>query len=247
MLGVRITPMRLHDLLASVEQAVGSGERWIIANHNLHSLCVHQTDPKMRAFYAQARCTFVDGMGVVLLGRLLGLPLRRDQRITAVDWLRPVLRMCRDRGWRVLFLGARPGVAAKAAGVLMGDIPGLQVEVAHGYFDVTPGSSENEAVLDRITAYRPDVLIVGMGMPRQEHWIVDNLDRIPAGAIFNQGGFLDYLAGVVTTPPRWTGRVGFEWLARLLADPARLWSRYLVEPWQLAPRVLRELWEGRRR
>jgi N-acetylglucosaminyldiphosphoundecaprenol N-acetyl-beta-D-mannosaminyltransferase len=241
MLGVRITPMRLQDLLASVEEAVGSGERWIIANHNLHSLCVHQRDPKMRAFYAQARCTFVDGMAVILLGRLVGLPLQRDQRITAVDWLRPVLRMCRDRGWRVFFLGARPGVATKAAEILVAEIPGLQLEVAHGYFDVTPDSAENRAVLDRITAYRPEVLIVGMGMPRQEHWIADHLDRIAAGVIFNQGGFLDYVAGVTPTPPRWLARSGFEWLARLFADPARLWRRYLVEPWELAPLVIRGL------
>jgi N-acetylglucosaminyldiphosphoundecaprenol N-acetyl-beta-D-mannosaminyltransferase len=233
--------MRLHDLLATVEDAVASGQRWIIANHNLHSLCIHQRDAKMRAFYAQARCTFVDGMGVVLLGRLLGLPVRRDQRITAVDWLRPVLGMCRDRGWRVFFLGARPGVAAEAARILSGDIPGLQLEVAHGYFDVTPGSAENEALLERISIYRPEVLIVGMGMPRQEYWIVDHLDRITARAIFNQGGFLDYVAGVTGTPPRWTGRTGLEWLARLLADPPRLWHRYLVEPWELAPQLLREL------
>jgi N-acetylglucosaminyldiphosphoundecaprenol N-acetyl-beta-D-mannosaminyltransferase len=195
----------------------------------------------MRAFYAQARCTFVDGMGVILLGRLLGLPLQRDQRITAVDWLRPVLRMCRAREWRVFFLGARPGVAARAAEVLNGEIPGLQLEVAHGYFDVTPGSAENEAILNRIATYRPEVLIVGMGMPRQEHWIADHLDRIAAGAILNQGGFLDYVAGITVTPPRWTGRTGFEWLARLLADPPRLWRRYLVEPWELAPLVLRDL------
>jgi N-acetylglucosaminyldiphosphoundecaprenol N-acetyl-beta-D-mannosaminyltransferase len=246
LLGVRVSPLGLHDLLVVLEEAVQAGGPWVVGNHNLHSVYLCQRDQKMRAFYASARCSFIDGMGVVLLGRLLAVPLHAAERMTAVDWLHPVFQHCRARGWRVFLLGGRPGVARRAADILSTEIPGLQLATAHGYFDARPGSADSEAVLASLRAYRPQILIVGMGMPRQEHWILDHLDHIEASAILNQGGFLDYVAGVAVTPPRWMGPLGLEWLGRLVADPFRLWRRYLVEPWALAPAILREYLRRRR-
>lgn len=246
LLGVEVSPLKLEDLLVVLEEAVKAGGPWVIGNHNLHSVHLYQRDPKMRAFYARARCSFIDGMGLVLVGRLLAVPLRAAERMTAVDWLRPVLQYCRRRGWRVFLLGGQPGVASSTARIISREIPGLQVETAHGYFDTQPGSPDSTAILDRIREYRPQLLIVGMGMPRQEHWIIDHLERIEACAILNQGGFLDYVAGVAPTPPRWMGPMGLEWLGRLIGDPIRLWRRYLIEPWALAPVVMREYLHGRR-
>jgi UDP-N-acetyl-D-mannosaminuronic acid transferase (WecB/TagA/CpsF family) len=73
--------------------------------------------------------------------------------------------------------------------------------------------------------------MVGMGMPLQEKWITENLDHIAAQTIFCAGALMDYVAGEVPTCPRWLAGIGFEWLYRLLIEPARLWHRYLVEPW----------------
>jgi N-acetylglucosaminyldiphosphoundecaprenol N-acetyl-beta-D-mannosaminyltransferase len=103
----------------------------------------------------------------------------------------------------------------------------------HGFFDTTPGSMESVAVLEAIRAFRPHILLVCMGMPRQEYWIQDNWERIHANAVLPMGAALDYWAGVIPTPPRWMGRMGLEWLCRLLSEPRRLWRRYLVEPWAL--------------
>jgi N-acetylglucosaminyldiphosphoundecaprenol N-acetyl-beta-D-mannosaminyltransferase len=240
LLGAPVTPMRVEDLLMVLRQAVESESPWVIGNHNLHSLYLYHRDPEMRAFYALARCTFVDGMSLVLAGRLLGVPLGRDQRLAGVDWLHPVLRQCRSLGWRVFLLGSRPGVAERAAAILTSKLPGLELETAHGYFDSTPGSGESEAVVARLQEYRPQVLIVCMGMPRQERWIAAHVSRLAPCAVLNQGALLDYVAGEVPTPPRLAGRLGLEWLSRLVAEPARLWRRYLVEPWSLLPVFLRE-------
>jgi N-acetylglucosaminyldiphosphoundecaprenol N-acetyl-beta-D-mannosaminyltransferase len=72
-----------------------------------------------------------------------------------------------------------------------------------------------------------------MGMPRQEWWILDNLDRISANIVLQAGACFDYVAGEVPLPPRWMGQLGLEWLYRLVSEPGRLWRRYLVEPWSL--------------
>jgi N-acetylglucosaminyldiphosphoundecaprenol N-acetyl-beta-D-mannosaminyltransferase len=96
-------------------------------------------------------------------------------------------------------------------------------------------------VLAAIRSFRPHILMVGMGMPRQEHWILDNLDEIEVRVILTAGACMDYVAGAVPTPPRWMGRWGLEWLFRLGSDPTRLWRRYLIEPWFVFRLFIRDL------
>lgn len=105
-----------------------------------------------------------------------------------------------------------------------------------GYFEL----DEEAAVVTAVNKFAPHVLMVGMGMPRQEAWVVRNVDKIDARAILTCGACMDYRAGVTVTPPRWAGRVGLEWLFRLVREPRRLAVRYLIEPWPVLWRFLRE-------
>ncbi len=88
-------------------------------------------------------------------------------------------------------------------------------------------------MLDEIAGFDPDVLMVGMGMPLQEIWTLENRSALARGVILTVGAAFDYEADAQKTPPRWTGRLGVEWLARLIDQPGRLGYRYLVEPWWL--------------
>ncbi|HZS60644.1 MAG TPA: WecB/TagA/CpsF family glycosyltransferase, partial [Gemmatimonadaceae bacterium] len=112
--------------------------------------------------------------------------------------------------------------------------------VHHGYFDHTPGSADNKAVLADIAGFEPNVLMVGLGMPRQEHWVHAHRAETTANAILLAGAALDYVAGAVPTPPRWAGRWSLEWAFRLAAEPRRLGRRYLVEPWPVLGLFVRE-------
>ncbi len=231
LLGVDIHALSLLDLNSLIDQAIKQNQRWIIANHNLHSVYLYYHDAKLRQFFAKADFTHVDGMPLIYLGKLLGLPLNREHRTTYVDWLHPLMSEAAQKGWRIFYLGSKPGVGARSAKLLQAKYPGLEITTAHGYFDVQPNSAENQAVLAEINAYCPDVVIVGMGMPRQEHWVLDNYQKISTHVILNSGAMMDYAVGEIPTPPRWAGRLGLEWLFRLFAEPSRLWHRYLVEPW----------------
>jgi N-acetylglucosaminyldiphosphoundecaprenol N-acetyl-beta-D-mannosaminyltransferase len=240
LLGVRVDPMTIAELHDVIARAVADRQRWVIAHHNLHSLYLQESDAKMRALYERAHRAHVDGMSLVLLGRLLGhRGLSRDQRVTYVDWVRPLMRFAAQRGFRIFYLGSRPGVAERGAELLRAEIPGLAIATHHGYLPDAPGHPEHRRVLDEIGRFHTDILMVGMGMPRQEHWIVDHLDEIPAHAILTSGACMDYVAGEVATPPRWMGRTGLEWLYRLGSEPGRLWRRYLVEPWRVLGFALR--------
>lgn len=239
LLGVEVDPVSMNDLHAVIGKAITEGRQIVIAHHNLHSVFLFHRDPKMRAFYSKADVIHIDGMPLVYWGRLMGKPLEPEHRITYVDWVRPLMAEAKRQGWRVFYLGGKPGVAERAAERLRSEFPGLSLQTHHGFFDVT--GKENRDILDKINAYRPHVLMVGMGMPRQEHWVLDNLERLRVNAILTAGACFDYVAGAIPTPPRWMGRLGLEWAYRLFSEPRRLWRRYLVEPWYLVPYALSDL------
>ncbi len=170
-------------------------------------------------------------MPLVLLCRLSGIPARRDHRVTWVDFVWPLLSTACDRDWRVFYLGGRPEVVVDGLATIRARLPALRIDGRSGFFDDAPGSGDNAAVVDAIERFEPDLLLVGMGMPRQERWILRNRSLLGVPAILACGACMEYIAGAVRTPPRWAGRWGLEWLFRLLEDPRRFAFRYIVEPW----------------
>ena len=232
-LGLTLHPRTISELNELVARGVRERKKWVIANHNLHSVYLFHRSSTLREFYANAHCIHIDGMPLVALGGLYGHTLERTQRVTYADWTHPLMQLAAEQGWRVFYLGSPEGVAAKAAQTLGELYPSLHMETASGYFNARAGSEENEAVIAQINAFAPDVLMVGMGMPRQELWIHENLARLDAHVILPSGAAMDYIAGAVATPPRWMGRVGLEWAYRFIQEPRRLFSRYLIEPWYI--------------
>ena len=227
-LGVQVDALCISELNSLIAKSIQQNQKSIIANHNLHSLYLYHHDPKMRFFYAKTDYVHIDGMPIILLGRLLGFPLKREQRVTYADWVWSLMSEAAQNGWRVFYLGSKPGVAERGARILREKFASLQIATAHGYIDMR---KDNLATLAAIKSYQPHILMVGMGMPRQEYWISENLEHIHANAILTSGACIDYVAGVVPTPPRWMGKLGLEWSYRLFSEPKRLWRRYLIEPW----------------
>jgi N-acetylglucosaminyldiphosphoundecaprenol N-acetyl-beta-D-mannosaminyltransferase len=241
LLNIEVNALTIRDLNALVRAAIEEENQRVIAHHNLHSTYLYYRTPKMRALYRRADYVHIDGMSLVYLGQLLGLPVERRHRVTYVDWIHPLLRTIADGQSKLFYLGARPQVVATGAERIREKYPDLDLEYHHGYFDRTPGSRENQSVVAAINAFAPDVLMVGMGMPRQEEWIIDNIDQIGAHVILPTGACIDYIAGATPVPPRWMGRLGLEWFYRLLQEPRRLWRRNFVEPWPVLLRFVRDL------
>lgn len=240
-LGVRVNALTIPDLHRIIADAVSTGRKRIVASQNLHGVYVARVDSQMREFYDRADYVRIDGMPLAIWAGFLGYPINRNHRVTWVDWLRPLLEESAKRQWRVFYLGSKPGVAEVGAERLCAEVPGVEIATAHGYFDSRPDSDENRQLIEKINAYRPHVLMVGMGMPRQEKWILENWESVEANVFLPCGACIDYFAGVIPAPPRWMGRLGLEWLARLLSEPRRLWRRYLVEPWFVADLFVRDL------
>jgi N-acetylglucosaminyldiphosphoundecaprenol N-acetyl-beta-D-mannosaminyltransferase len=241
-LGVKIDLITADRLLDLVSDCIRAQRKAVIAHHNLHSLCLHRSSPtdatSLRRFYNETLYTLADGMSIVVLGRLLGHRISARHRIAYNDWLPLMLPVAIDRGWRIFYLGSAAEVSAKGAEVLRARYPGLQLKAHHGHFEAQYGSDSNAKVVAEISEYRPHILFVGMGVPRQERWIQENLNDLDVNVILPSGATLDYIAGAKRMAPRWMGKLGLEWAFRLATEPRRLAFRYLVEPWSLLNPVM---------
>jgi N-acetylglucosaminyldiphosphoundecaprenol N-acetyl-beta-D-mannosaminyltransferase len=226
-LGVSVDAVTVDELQRRLEQMVRDGEHSLVLNVNVNALNLASTLPWLREFYNTASLVFCDGAGVMLGARILGH--RIPQRITYADWMWQLAEFAELRGLSLFFLGARPGVAEEAAARLRQRFPDLNiVGTHHGYYDKSAASADNAAIIDSINAVRPDVLIVGFGMPLQERWLMENWDRIQARVALTGGAAFDYVSGMLRRAPRWMTQHGLEWLGRVLIEPRRLWRRYLV-------------------
>jgi len=238
-LGVSVHLLEAREVRSAIEGFVTRGEKRLVLNVNCHGLNLAYRLPWMRTFLNSADLVFCDGVGVMVGARLLGH--RIPERIAFTDWDWQLGSQAEEHGYSLFLLGARPGVAERAAARLEEAHPHLRVlGTHHGYFDRRRETRDNEDVIRRINGLRPDILVVCFGMPLQERWLFENWDRIDARVAMVGGAFLDYVSGDVRRPPLWMRRHSLEWLGRLLIDPRRLWRRYLVGNSLFLLRVLRQ-------
>lgn len=175
-------------------------------------------------FLKSAELVVPDGAGVLWASRVLGSPL--PERVTGTDMMYRLAELSAAKGYGIYFLGGRPGVAEKAAQTLASLYPGARfVGMRDGYFP----ARDEEAVIEDINSAKPDVLVVCLGMYRQEMWIKRNMDRLRVPVAFGNGGALDFASGDATRAPAWMCNHGLEWLWRLLREPSRI-KRQAVLP-----------------
>lgn len=237
-------PFARLDAEAAVDAAESLYERddpaWI-AVENAHALNLASADPDHRRILRRADMVLNDGKGTLLAARLLGTRLPVDLNGNFFTPL--LLQRAAERGWPVFFLGAAPGVAARAATKLTSEDPRLRIVGTHDGF-IAPG--EDETVAKEIRAAGAELLLVGMGMPRQEQWLDRYVDATGVRLASTVGAFFDFQVGVVPRAPAWMNRLGLEWIYRLYKEPRRLWRRYVIGNPLFVGRVLRQRL-GRRR
>jgi N-acetylglucosaminyldiphosphoundecaprenol N-acetyl-beta-D-mannosaminyltransferase len=184
--------------------------------------------PSYRDAVNAADLVVADTVGVVWAARMLGTPL--PERVAGIEL---VERLCEAGAGPVYFLGAAEGVAAGAAAALSSRHPALRVAGSHhGFF----ADAESDAIAGAIRASGARLVLVALGMPRQEFWIRQHLSALGAATCIGVGGAFDVWAGKAVRAPASWRRAGFEWLYRLLREPSRI-GRQLVLP-EFALRVL---------
>ncbi len=195
-------------------------------------------DASYRAVINAADLVVPDTVGIVVASRLLGKPV--PERVAGIDLLE---RLCADAAandHRVYLLGGVDGVAAEAGRALQQRHPGLQIAGAeHGYF----ADSDASSIAQRIHSSGARLALVGLGFPRQEYFIHENLPYVGPAVCVGVGGSFDVIAGRLPRAPRLIRAAGLEWLYRLVREPRRF-RRQLALP-LFAARALRQSLQAR--
>lgn len=200
-------------LSALVEAGRGGGSPALVVTLNPEFVMRYRRDPGFAAVVRRAALILPDGIGVVKALRRRGHP--DASRVTGVDLLERYAVVAAERGHRLALIGARPGVAARAAAALRRRAPRLEVVLADAC-DPVPGT------VALVAAAHPDVVCAAYGAGRQEQWLDANLAAMGAAVGIGVGGSLDFLAGDVRRAPAAVRRAGLEWAWRLLGQPQRI-------------------------
>jgi N-acetylglucosaminyldiphosphoundecaprenol N-acetyl-beta-D-mannosaminyltransferase len=214
------------ELIDYVVEAAKIEKKTVVGNVNVRAMNFTCEFPWYRDFLNKADLVFCDGFGVLLGAKLQGYPLESIHRMTCPDYIEDLALACEKQNVSIFLLAGKPGVVDKAITKLSAITPNLRIQGHHGYFEKS--GEENDSVIERINQFKPGVLYVGFGMPIQERWILDNINRIDSRVFLPLGACLDFYTGSVYRGPRWMTDRGLEWLARLFTEPQRLWERYVV-------------------
>lgn len=224
-LGNKVTDLTTQELLGEVGAVIRQGKSEVILNTNVHGIHLSQRMPWLKEFRNSTRITHCDGAGIALGARILGYEF--GPRVCINDFIWDLARFCRENDYSVFLLGAHPDVVARAAAALREREPRIRIAgFHHGYFQKQ--GPESDAVVELINAAKPNILLVGFGMPVQERWVRDNADRLAVNVTMVVGGFFDRLSGTVPWAPRWFTDNGLEWIYLSLRRPRRFFERYLI-------------------
>lgn len=226
-LGIYVTPIRAVELNQLIGSLINQQAHEIVLNANVHLINLAQENTWLLEFQKKGYLTFCDGAGVILAAKILGKHI--PERITYADWLWSLGAYCEAEGYSLFLLGGEPGVAEKAAANLVERYPALHIAgTQHGYFDKSPGSSENREVIQAVNTAQANILVTAFGMPLQERWLDENWEVLQGNVALTAGAALDYISGELKRAPKWMTDNGLEWLGRLIIEPGRLWKRYVL-------------------
>ena len=226
LLNIRIDDVTYDDALARIETFLREPGLHHIATVNPEFVVIAQTNPEFMRVLNGTALNVPDGVGLLWAARRMGTPFR--ERVAGQDLVARICALAAERGERIFLLGAREGIAERAAQTLTAKYPRLQIA---GCYAGSPAREEEDAIVKRVNEAGARILFVAYGPPKQELWIARNAPRLTTVALaMGVGGTFDTLAGIVPRAPKWMRDAGFEWTYRLLREPRRI-KRQLAIPY----------------
>lgn len=208
-LGVGFSDINEHEVLEFIVTGLPKqSEKYYIVTPNPELLVIASKDNNYQKVLNGAKLALIDGIGVMIAGRILGKPLK--ERIHGVDLVKNLCKEVSKQPITVGFLGAGPNIAELTAECLKRKYPGLKVGL------ISQEWSED------LKNQKVDILFVAFGSPKQEIWIFENLQKLPAKVVVGVGGAFDFISGKVRRAPLLMRNLGLEWLFRLIIQPWRI-------------------------
>ena len=213
-LGVHVNKYTMQEAVRKASSLMETEELSMIFTPNSEIILYASNNPEFAEVLNKGDMVIPDGIGVVYGAKILKNPIK--ERVAGYDLVCNLLPVMAEKGQSVYLLGAKPGVAEKAAETLLEKHPGLVIAGTHdGYF------KDDDEVIADINKCAPDFLMVCLGFPKQENWIYNNREKLNAKLAIGAGGCIDVFAGNVQRAPEFYCKHGIEWLYRLVKQPTR--------------------------
>lgn len=214
-LDVPFDNVTMADAVKIAMEAIHNRKASYVVTPNPEIVMLARENNELKDTIENAELVLPDGIGIIYGGKILGTPLQ--ERVPGIDFASCVMQQLAEKKGSVYLLGAKPGVAEQAGVNLKNRFQGLRVLGAHdGYF------TDDAPIIEEINCLKPDLLLVCLGVPKQELWMRDHAKCLDVGLMAGLGGSLDVFAGVVQRAPVFWQKMGLEWLYRLLKEPSRL-------------------------
>ena len=223
-LGVPVAALTMREAVEQAERWMDERRGALIATANAEMIMNATRDEELFEILRSADLVVPDGAGTVWAARHLGYEM--PERVAGYDLSQELLRRAPQKNRRVFFFGSAPGVAEKAKQKAEELYPGISVVgVRNGYFS----SEEEPEIIQEIREAHPDLLLVALGVPKQEKWLKKHKEALDVPVSIGVGGTLDVMAGTMRRAPVWMQKAKLEWLFRALLQPKRA-GRLLALP-----------------
>ena len=239
-LGVPFDHVTIDETIRRIDAMVASRRPHYVVTANVDFLVQAHRDVELRRILLEADLVLCDGTPVLWASRWLGN--RLPERVAGSDLAPALIQSAAEKGHRLFFLGAAPGVAAAAAEKLQQQYPSLQIAGTYAPPFSHLLEMDHDEITRRIRAANPDILLVSFGCPKQEKWIAMHHRALGVPVAIGVGATLDFLAGRVKRAPAWMRHTGTEWLYRLVQEPRRLYRRYASDLFHFLPTLATQWW-----
>jgi len=228
---VLIDNVTMEETLSFFEDSIIQQKTCFVATPNIDHIVRYNRDPIFAQICKKTDLVLADGMPLLWAAKFLGTPLK--EKVSGSDLMPRVCEMADAKGYKLFFLGGRPGAAEAAKNKLQQSLINLKVV---GIYAPPMGFEKDDVESKKITMMikesKPDILFVGLGSPKQEKWIYDNYLTLHVPVSIGIGVTFEFIAGIVKRAPKWMQNIGLEWFWRLCMEPGRLWKRYLIDDTQ---------------
>ena len=221
--GLQVANISMDNALGWISRRVRTRQKTLLNFVNAHCLNTSCKNAEYRHVLKQSSRLLPDGSGVKLALRFQGIALQEN--LNGTDLFPRLCREAAEQGMSLYLLGAGPGVAAQAAANMVKRYPQLKIAgTRDGFFT----AAQEDEVIATINRSGADILLVAMGVPRQELWLAWHLDKLNTAVNMGVGGLFDFYSERISRAPLWLRNSGMEWVWRLLQEPGRMWRRYII-------------------
>lgn len=227
-MNTEIDNLTMQETLQRIDELIQQRKNAYVVTPNVDHIVQLEHNVELQEVYKNADLILTDGKPLLWIAKGYKTPIK--EKISGSDLFPLLCEMCANKGYKMYFLGAAEGVAVKAAENLKKRYPELQVVGTYSpSFGFENKSEEIDFIYQDIREKQPEVLIVGLGCPKQEKFILNHREKLGVPISLGLGASIDFEAGNVKRAPKWMSDHGFEWLYRLIKEPKRMFKRYIVD------------------